>query len=387
MMIIILIIAFLIFDIPVLFGAGISYKNMADFKGLTIQNGTVSYVKNLGYGIGFEHRKEGPSQYVDLLLDFNDKAVPKMDVTGHYTFNEYQIFQDPDVTLNSSSVGGFTKQHHRIVIQVSNNSFLANSLDLGSFFIDMYLYPTIHKNNTVLASKGIFYDNKEYGFTITLENKKIIVRLNNLFYDEAGGSYSFTLRSEKKIEAGAWQHIGFIFNRANGKLLLYIDGALDTEEFATADGKPGSEILIPKFLKFDGSSLVLFKNYYGYVDDFRIGRTADIEFKNYINTLVDEVQILSPVMDLKYYNSEVSEVKFKIRDHAEGVIDIQFKHSNTLDGENGIIRKEWSRMSSIEIKGDTLRLKDFNPNARYLQWRLLLRRNPISSMSPLFYYF
>ncbi len=365
-----------------LFGSDISYKTKEDFKKLNIENGKIEYFKDIGYGIGFKYSTVQLTEQIDLFLDFNDKNN-KHDRTLNYKIKNYTVKIVPSMKLNNSLAGGFILPSHKIVIQVKKKNFLANSKDLGSFYIDFFIYPNIDKNS-ILLKKGIFYDNKFYGITIEFENKRVVVKLKNLFYNENGKTYSFSIKTRKILKIKSWQHIGFVFKRTKGKLSLYLDGKLEKEKFATSGQTSTSEILTPRFLKFDGSDLVLFKNFLGYCDNFRIGTSANIDFKKYINAILEKVTITSPVIDLKYINSQIQDIVFKIKDHNKGLIQLFFKYGNTFNDTNMM---KWGDEALYLINKDTLVINNFNLTAKYIQWKAVLRRNPIEKDVPAFYYF
>lgn len=365
-----------------LFGSDINYKTEKDFKKLNIENGKIEYFKDIGCGIGFKYSTVQLTKQIDLFLNFNDKNN-KHDRTLNYKIKEYNVNINPSMKLNNSLTGGFILPSHKITIQVNKENFLANSKDLGSFYIDFFIYPNIYKNS-ILLKKGVFYDNKFYGITIEFENKRVVVKLKNLFYDENGKTYSFLIKTRKIIKIKSWQHIGFIFKRTKGKLSLYLNGKLEKEKFATSRQTSTLEILTPRFLKFDGSDLVLFKNFLGYCDNFRIGTSADNNFKKYINAMLEQVTIISPVIDLKYINSKIQDISFKIKNHDKGLVQLFFKYGNTVNETN---MREWGSHALYSINKDTLVVNDFKPGVKYFKWKVVLRRNPMKKAAPIFYYF
>ncbi len=358
----------------------ITSKKKQDFKKLEIRNGRVKYIKKIGYGIIFDHQKPFISKEIDLFFDFDNNNIDK-DVTAHYKIKKYNVKYVPSMKLNNTPTGGFINYKHGIIVKVNKNNYLSNKVDMGSFFIDFYIHPSLYKNATILK-KGVFYDNKFYGIIIELKKKRIQILFNNFFYDENNKSYSFTLKSLKRIKLKAWQHIGLIYNKLNGKISLFIDGKIDNEKYAAADEKFRSEILIPRFLKTDGSDLVLFKNYLGYIDNFRIGTTANIDFHEFMDFLSEEVIISSPMYNFKFPNSIIKRMNFKIKDHDKGIIDIFVKYGNRLKDINLM---EWIEVKEVLKKKDRFILNEFNPKCKYFKWKIVMKRNPVLKRSPVFY--
>ncbi len=363
----------------------ITYISNNDFNDLTIINGKIKYYKSLGqpgYGIGFDFKKEFITENTDLFLDFNKKNI-KYDKASNYKIKYYNIKIDPDMKFKGSLVGGFKRPENKITIDVNKNNYLSNSIDLKNFSIDFYICLTGYHEKNIILKKGIYYDDKFYGILFKIKNKRIIIKMQNFFYDMEEKTYSFEIKSSRIIELNQWFHIGYIFNRINGRLLLYINGKLDKEKYATLDGTHKSEVLTPKFRKFDGSDLVLFENFLGYADNFRITRNIHIDFKKYINVQQNEMTIYSPLMNFKYINSQMSNISFKIKNQSKGIIKVFSKYGNRL---SDIDSMDWVENRYIKHKDDLLMIDNIKLLCKYYKWKMVLQRNPVEKDSPIFYY-
>lgn len=362
----------------------INYMDKNDFNKLRIVNGTVKYFNFLrypGYGIEFDYEKKQLNEEVDLFLDFNERDS-KFDKTLHYTIKSYKVKIDPNKKFNNSSVGLFNNPVDKIIINVDKNRYLSNYIDLGSFYFDFFLSLTFYQINNTILKKGIYYDNKFYGIICRIEDKRIVIKLENFFYDNNKQTYTFNIKSNIKIELNKWYHIGFIFNRVNGKLLLYINGELDNEKFARAEQSIDSEILTPKFKENDGSDLMLFDNFFGYVDNFRIGKTHDVDFKQYYDSLFNKVIIESECIDLKFINSQISNIIFKIKNQDKGIIQIFYKYGNKLSDLDSM---EWNEYKVLIQKNDNLLISDFLNTCRFYKWKIEMYRNLQDKDNPIFY--
>lgn len=359
----------------------ITYKSKKDFKMINIENGRITYLKSKGYGITADFKKIQPTDKVEFFLDFEKKKLTK-DVTENYRVKSYHIIRDDKILLHGSYTGGFLNPQHKIIVKVHKRSWLDNKIDLGSFYIDFYLHPNFF-NKAVILKKGVFFEDQFYGIIVSIKNKKIVYEFKNVFYDEDGKSYTKIITSSSSLQLKKWQHIGLIFNRVNGKLKIYLDGILDKEEIATIDGKVRSEILVPHFLKFDGSDLVLFDEYFGYCDNLRIGRTAEINFTKYLQSIKEEVILTSPLINLKHVNSEIRKMTFKIKDAQKGIIVISLKQANNLDRMSDA---SWKEMD-FNVNNDRYYIKDLPEKCKYFQWKINIIRNPKSNKTPTFYLF
>ncbi len=381
-----IIILYLLMAFNLLAADQITYKEKNDLNKLKVINGKVRYFKELkypGYGIEFNEKKAARTEDLDLFLDFNSDDITH-DKTLNYKIKYYNIKIDPDIKFKNSSAGILNSPANKIVVQITKDNYLSGYIDLGSFYFDFFMLLSQYNTENVILKKGVYSDNKFYGAVCEIKNKKLSVRFENFFYDAANKPYSFSITSKKIIELNQWLHVGFIFDRVNGKLLLFINGRLDNEKFATLDQAAGSEILCPRFSRFDGSDLVLFENFFGYVDNFRIGKTANIDFKQSVDTLSSKVIIESPLISFKYISSYISNIVFKVKNNDKGIINIYYKYGNKL---RDIYSMEWIEHKYIIEENDIFSIKDFPDICKYYKWRLEMQRNSTEKINPLFYYF
>ena len=174
----------------------ISCRNKNDFKKLKIINGTLKYFKNLkypGYGIGFNYKKEERIQNPDLFLDFSSRNIKK-DRTSNYTIKYYNIKIDRAVKFKETSAGIFNSPANKVIISVDHSNFLSNKVDLGSFSFDFFISPALYNTKNRILKKGIFYDNKFYGVECKIEDKKILINLDNFFYNIKNKSYYYSIK-------------------------------------------------------------------------------------------------------------------------------------------------------------------------------------------------
>jgi len=364
----------------------ITFTSYTDFKKCNIINGEIKYYKSLeppGYGVGLDFKRKFVGKETDLFLDFNKEKI-YYDRTMNYKVNYYNVMVKQGMRLNNSTVGMFKRPEHKVILDVSQDNYLAEAVDLKNFSIDFYISLTEYSTKNIIMKKGTFFEDKFYGIIIKIEGKRVVIQLENLFYDMNEKVYSFKLKSDKRLDLNNWYHIGFQFKRTTGQILLYINGVIDREGFATKDGYPKSEILTPKFKKFDGSDLVLFKNFIGYADNFRISQTTSIDFKQYIDSMYEEATIISPLFDFKYINSMISNIRFKVRNSLKNIISIYSKYGNR---KSDIKNTGWIENKDVIFRGDMINLKEFKPLCRYYQWKVVMRRNPKERKSPVLYSF
>lgn len=354
-------------------GQEVAFSKREDFTRCSISNGAILFFKEGYHGIVFTGKQWEPDEDCDLYIDFKEKN-PSRDVTLNYLYQNYKVVVNPDVRHNDYRTGGFVSGQEKIKVRVHRKNYLSSdNPDLGSFSIDFFIYPVMIEKEHVLIRKGIYYDDQFYGLRVFLIDKKIKISLENMFTDDAGKTYSRELIGAASVSLKEWQHIGIKYNRANRKLSLYINGGLDTENLT--DSEQVSEVV--RFHRKDGSDLELFETFKGYVAQFRIMKTAQADYQGMIDPLPDRMQVVSPVLDLKYPHSMIHSFVFRIRHLEEAQALLMLKKGNTKEE---MLRAGWQE-ASLDEKKEMLHVRE-NIKARFLQWKLMINRNRASKKIP-----
>ncbi len=341
-------------------GDTISYGGENKWENVVTENIKNIYIPYKGYGLTVDYQKQPVKNELNLYLSFNDVILT--DLTGNYDIEYYNFKPSHHIFVNGKS-GGFFRPKQYVVVKIDANSFLNNHIDLDSFVFDFYIYPVLINEKTVLIKKGVFYDDKFFGIKVGFNHRKIEVHFENFFYDSQNKAYTIILKSVKNISLKKWRHIEIFFNKSTGVAGLIINGEKEDIKYATITGGPDNEVLVPRFSKFDGSSLVLFKNFYGYIDEFKIANKSRISYTETSSGTVESKEI-----DLKYYNSIVKRLQFKFDKENTGYMKLFLKKGNTKFD----LKKEWTVINA-PIKGGNLIVKNIN-NIRYLKWKVELRR-------------
>lgn len=363
----------LLFNLQI-YGDVIRWGGNYNWKNCEIINGKIVYIPDKGNSIKIAPVEEAPDRFTELFLNFNnEKPYLLKDETGNYKILKSVYYINPELKFQNTLTAGFLKPHHIIKIKVSKNNLWSTPVDLGNFTIDFWLYPTL-LNDCKLFYKGIYHKGKFYGIKIWLKNKKIIAQFLNMFYDSENRVYSINLKSSAKLSKYEWQHIAVTFERQAGKLSLYINGKANNVRFATTTGKGDDEILVPHFLKIDGSDFIIGENFFGYLDNFRISNIARKNFQLTTTKIKEKAIIISKVMDLKYFYSVINKIKFEFSNITDTVSKIYLRGANKKFNSTDN-SPDWQIISLLN--NDTIEISDF-PRVRFIQWKVELYPTPLN---------
>ncbi len=312
------------------------------------------YVPYSGYGLTVKKSSAPIFNNIDLYLNFDSNRV--IDIIGNYKIKYSDFAYTKNISVNNNSAGFFKPQHY-IVVNVDSNNLLANTVDIGSFSFDFYIYPILINNKTVILRKGVFFDDKFFGIKFYIYEKRLVASFYNFFYDSNGKSYTVSLKSDKSLDIKKWYHIQISFNKTTGKLALIINNIKQDIKYITVTGTPENEILIPHFSGIDGSNLELFKGFYGYADEFIFSSGSSVEYR-YINYGV----ITSRLIDLNFYNSIVKKISFSFNEFNSGNIKIFYRKGNNKNNLTDWQTVNINRNNIIEVT-DIKKL-------RYFQWKV-----------------
>ncbi len=349
-----------------IYGTSIKYGGKHTWKNCKIENGKITYIPGKGRAIEIMSTDEVIDDFTEMFLNFNNKSPSSLqDLTGNYKILYSNYYINPEQIFQDTRTAGFLKPEHKIKIKVNKNNLWATSVDLGSFTIDFWIYPTFFYDCKIFY-KGIYYQGKFYGIKIKITKKRIVAQFLNMFYDSNNKVYSIIMDKSPKLKRNRWHHIAFTFERQTGKITQYIDGEEIEVKFATVTGKSDDAILTPHFLKIDGSDFVIGEDFFGYLDNFRISRIARKEFKLIKSKIKDKCCICSKVLDLNYYHSKIDKIRFEFRNITDTTSKIFIRNSNNLFHFNDKF-PNWQVI--YPLNKDIIEISDIK-DTRYFQWKI-----------------
>ncbi len=335
--------------------------------------------------------------YTDILLSFNEESsVLKKDDTGKYIIQnaDYKFIKGNGVLGEGAAF--FYNKEHVVEIETSKNLWLGSCEDLGSFTIEFRLLPVSFNNDNLLFSRVGYFSGRKNGIEIKIKDRKMAVELYRLFKDAGGMRYDVKLVKGKKLELGKWHHFILSYDRISGKLTKCMDGAEDDVVYVTESDRPFENVYEPSFECIDMPAAVIGKDYFGYLDEFRISyehidnlkNESEIAYDNYKRLGLTERQpviqsgvITSPVYHFKSTGTSVKLFAWSEILKENTFIWMEFRTSDSLFNSNDNILK-WYRISNNQKNIYLMKHNGEYLRGKYYQWRANLVPSPDGNYSP-----
>ncbi|MDY6970313.1 MAG: LamG-like jellyroll fold domain-containing protein, partial [Spirochaetota bacterium] len=336
----------------------------------------------------------------EIVLSFNYPAYKLVkDDIRKYNINRSSYCY----IKNNNALGGgcahFFMTDHSVEIDTDRNLWLGNSSDLGSFTIEFRLFPLSFKEESYLFSRIGYLSGEKNGIEIHFKENRISTKFYNIFKDSKGKRYNIFLNNGNPLEENRWHHFLLSYDRISGKLIQYINGDEIEVVHITENGKPFSRVLQPSFASEDLPRACIGKNYYGYLDEFRISFVPVDDLQNRMDIAYDkykpvetinripinrEGRITSPVYNFPSTGTSVTLFRWDEIIRENTFVWMEFRISDNLFQKNNKDIK-WYR---IENNQKNIYLKKNGNNylrGKYFQWKAYLIPSPDGKFSPSIY--
>jgi len=291
---------------------------------------------------------------------------------------------DPKYSIFGNKSAYFSGKRNQIHLNVSGSRFFNSSPE--SFTITIPLLISEQGASSIVMDKTVFIKGKKFGFSLEIEENKLVFYANNLIQKEDGSQISTVLRAPNQIPRKDWHIISIHFDTIQNKILLFQNG------YQTAAYQAqGEDIIGIGFPESDSTNLILAKSYFGNIDGFHIHQGKPFESKEFSKynrvKYSDETKrvshegsyVLSPIYSTKFSYSEISKIKFDIDKPTDTDVALYFRGSNQKFGESEEKGPKWNRIE--------LSLKDLSalPKFKFYQWKVWLRSDPQGKQAPTLY--
>ncbi|TAL36764.1 MAG: hypothetical protein EPN93_08075 [Spirochaetes bacterium] len=344
------------------------------------------------------YREKNVPSVTDLVLSFNGPASSSVrDDTGNYTLRS-SVY---DSATGNGVLGGggasFYKKEHRVEIESARNQWMGSCEDLGSFTIEMRIYPVALREDAVLLSRMGQTSGARIGIELVMKNGHIVARLSRLFKEEDGRrTGDFVLNRGRLLEEKRWYHVSLSFDRITGKLALFINGEEDEMVYASERGEPGVKVYKPCFSCEDLPIAIVGKNFYGIIDELRISyrhfddlkRESDMAIRAHGEAgrigrvpVNREGVVTSPVLEFPHTGTGVLRFQWGETLPAHTFIWFEFRTGDDLFTMNADAPR-WYRIENGQRNIYMEKSGNGYLRGRYYQWRAHLAPSPDGNRSP-----
>lgn len=207
----------------------------------------------------------------DLILSFNNISNNKYTDDSNRYYLPYSMY---DSISNKGEIGKkaafFYKQEHKVEIANKKKLWLSNSNDLGSFSIEFRFYPIKLDDGSIIFSRVGYNSGRRNGIEISFHKKHITSKFYGIFKNNRGRRIDITLAKGEKLKKNNWYHYLISYDRLSGKLTHYLNEEEMYTKYITENGEPYNGVMHPSFVNEDLPVSYIGKNYYGYLDEFRL---------------------------------------------------------------------------------------------------------------------
>lgn len=341
------------------------------WKSCILENCSIISQQHKKRYIRLDLNENQPDNKTDLLLNFNNKKINDLkDHSLNYRIREVKYYQNPNISIFNSLAAGFVYLDDKVVLEIGKKNWLGNTIDCESFTIDFWIYPTCNNDYDTIFERIDYSGNVPRGLKIYFLKRKLVWEFRNFFFNYRDDFFTFTLNNGNNIIIDKWHHVGITFNRTTGRLSKWHNGFEDEVHYATVSRNPEDTILIPKFQYSEGADAILGKNFFGYIDEFRISTDSRKGFR-ISNYRAEDGIVISPVFDTEYTGTKVIDLKNSSTISENSEIKYYFRSSNKL----------FPKLSTYPA------WKLFSPGiyGRYIQWKAVLKTLDNGFTTPEFY--
>ncbi len=326
----------------------------------------------------------------EIFLDFegevNDPEAsesPLRKRTNSISILSSSYIKDSKYSVFGKKSAYFSGKRNQIHLGVGGSHFFKEQPE--PFTITIPLLMSEQGASSVVLDKTVFIKGKKFGFSLEIEDNKLLLYVNQLIQKNNGSRTSTILQSRETLPRKEWVFISIFFDTLSNRILLFQDGYQTAVFEAT-----GEDIIGIGFPSEDTSNLILAKSFYGNLDGFHIHRGEPLHKRDYSRysrtSYSDDTKILkhegsyvtSPIYESNYSFASLEKLNLEIDRPADTQTAIFFRGDNQKFFEDETKGPKW-----VSIP-DPKNLKNLS-KFKYHQWKVWLRADPEGKSIPAFY--
>lgn len=332
--------------------------------------------------------KENTPRFGEIFLDFEgDVQAPDTTESAIYrkaktisVINSSYII-DSKYSIFGKKSAYFSGKRNQIHLGISGSHFFG--INPEPFTITIPLLISEQGTSSVVLDRTVFIKGKKYGFSLEIEENKLVFYVNNLLQKENGITASAILKSASQLPRKEWIFISIYFDTVSNRITLFQNGF----EATSFESNEPNMIGIG-FPKDDTSNLILAKSYFGNIDGFHIHSGEPLTTKDYSKygrvsyddtskvVTHDGSYVVSPVYETKFSHSSLEQFVVSADRPTDTQVAVYFRSDNRKFSENETSGPNWIRLE--ENSNGFKNLKKF----KYHQWKVWLRSDPQGKVVP-----
>ena len=215
-----------------------------------------------------------PDKDTDLLIHFDSG---QSDITGPYRITGNTVKITDKVRIFGQGSGVFINTLEGLSLEPEEKALFAPGNPGSSFTIEFWLKPSLMDTGEEIVTYSNSVRDKTgriipQTLKCTVDNRKLVWEFRNFFFNPETYTSLVTVKGYKALLPDRWHHHMLTYNVNSGLLEYYVDDMLEGNAYATESGGDNGDPIIPITGSLTTGSLVLGKNYHGFMDEFRISK-------------------------------------------------------------------------------------------------------------------
>ncbi len=335
--------------------------------------------------------RENTPRFGEIFLDFEgDVQAPESTETPIVSkAKTVSILSSSYIIDSKYSIFGkksayFSGKRNQIHLGVNGSHFFSSHPE--PFTITIPLLISEQGASSVVLDKTVFIRGKKFGFSLEIEENKLVFHARNLFQKIDGSTFSADIESPIPIPRKEWTFVSIFFDTIENRILLFQNGYQTAMFEAT-----GEEIAGMGFPQGDTSNLILAKSYFGNIDGFHIHKGEPFQGHEYsrfgrVNYADDSKvathhgsYVVSPVYSTNFSYSKLEKMQASFEKPVDTQFIVYFRGENKKFSEDEAMGPAWVRLDE-SFKSQNVQFK-----FKFHQWKVWLRSDPSGKTVPSFY--
>lgn len=330
-----------------------------------------------------ERKREKALSSDDLWIDFEHETL--FSNPAQQSLLRARQLERVDAPQFSGKAARFSLQEERLELTLPaylNLSGNTATKEAGDFSFAADIEPT--SPNATLLRRENFSLGTQYLFSLTLVNRRLVLRLENLLetiHNTKRVLESVTLESVDKVRTKHPNQILLTYSEAEGRLALYLNGK---EQAVHEIRRASRDYYFVTFAPLKKAPLTLFTPFRGMVDNIVFTNriltpddTADFGKLTPYGDRYDHRQgfLLTQVFDMRFSRSTITAINTQAETNDENALSVEYRcHDRLFDARETSPLLSFSNASALQ-----------NAKCRFVQFRATFTADNSGRTTPLLY--
>ena len=266
----------------------------------------------------------------DLLVQFDEDLA---DSTGNYRLVEGRARTHRNAAKLGAGGGLFNGEAEGVVLEPRDGALFSSNRDWNEISIEFWLYPVLLDEGTTIfhwrGSHTIGLDTTIKELRVSISNRALSWRMQNLFVPPDFSEYTVELSGTKVLIPRRWQHHLLRFRSDTGLIEYLVDGSPVAVTHVSKTGREATEVYGAYTGDAKDGRIVIGRGFTGFIDAIRVyeGFVVDPFLERYERRAGTA---MTRVFDLDYSNSQILRIDSEYGEPADSSVLFYYRISDSL---------------------------------------------------------